>query len=426
MSGVADFFAEAGRILIIGVPLFCFAYPFVMAWYWMAGGVFYWWWRENDFSPQSEPPSLDRWPPFSVLVPCYNESETAIETLTTACAIDYPDFEVIAINDGSRDDTGAILDRLAETLPRLRVIHLAENGGKANALNTGALLARHELLLCIDGDALLDRHALRWAAFNFLRSDVGAITGNPRIRNRSTLLGRLQVGEFSSIVGLIKRAQTSFGSLFTVSGVIAGFRRCALAQAGWWSSHTLTDDIDITWRIQMAGWRVVYAPNVMVWILMPETLKGLWNQRVRWAEGGVQMMLDYAWPMLTFRQPRMILVYLNFVLSLIWSFAMLIGVLIWGAGLLGWDSPVIKAGVSLVPSWWGALLAVTYLMQALVSHMVEQRYERDMARSLFWIIWYPLAFWMISTLTTLRAVPKVLFRRGEVRGTWVSPDRGFR
>lgn len=412
---------------IIGLPLFCFAYPFVMAWYWIAGGLFYWWWREYDFPPQTEPPELPHWPPFSILVPCYNESDTAIETLTTACAIDYPDFEVIAINDGSKDDTAAILDDLARQLPRLRVIHLAENGGKANALNTGALLARHELLLCIDGDALLDRLALRWAAFNFQRADVGAITGNPRIRNRSSLLGRLQVGEFSSIVGLIKRAQTVYGSLFTVSGVIAGFRRRALADAGWWSSHTLTDDIDVTWRIQMAGWQVTYAPSVMVWILMPETLSGLWNQRVRWAEGGVQMMLDYFWPMVTFKQPRLMLVYLNYLLSVVWSFAIVIGAGLMVAGWLGWRSPLVAAGVSLLPTWWGAVLAITYLVQALVSHHIEWRYERDMRKSLFWIIWYPLAFWMISTLSTLRAIPKVLLRKSsDVRGTWVSPDRGFR
>jgi biofilm PGA synthesis N-glycosyltransferase PgaC len=408
------------------VPLFCFAYPFVMAWYWMAGGLLYWNWRERGFRLPDDPPQLDHYPPISVLVPCYNESETAIETLTVACAVDYPDFEVIAVNDGSRDNTAEILDRLAAELPRLRVVHLAENGGKANALNVGALLARNELLLCIDGDALLAPQALRWMAFNFLRSDVGAITGNPRIRNRSTMLGKLQVGEFSSIVGLIKRAQTIYGRLFTVSGVAAGFRRRALADAGWWSSHTLTDDIDITWRIQLAGWRATYAPSVIVWILMPETLKGLWNQRVRWAEGGVQMMLDYGGPMIRGRMPSLLLVYVNYVLSLVWSFAMLAGVLIWAAGLAGWASPVVAAGVSLVPTWWGAVLAVTYLAQATVSHLVERRYEPDIVKSLYWIVWYPLAFWMIATLSTLRAVPKVLFRKGEVKGTWISPDRGFR
>src|SRR3954468_7199946 len=172
------------------LPLFCFGYPFVMAWYWIAGGLFYRVWRERGFNKPDDPPPLDEWPPISILIPCYNESETAIETLTAAHGVDYPDFEVVAINDGSQDDTAAILDGLIATLPRLRVVHLVSNAGKARALNVGARLARNELLLCIDGDALLDPLALRWAAYNFRRADVGVFTGNPRIRNRSTLLGR--------------------------------------------------------------------------------------------------------------------------------------------------------------------------------------------------------------------------------------------
>ena len=136
-----------------------------------------------------------------------------------AAAVDYPEFEVIAINDGSRDNTAEVLDRLAAAIPSLRVVHLATNQGKATALNVGALLAQHELLVCIDGDALLDPQALRWIARAFRRGDVGGLAGNPRIRNRTSLLGRLQVGEFSSIIGLIRRAQTTYGRLFTVSGV---------------------------------------------------------------------------------------------------------------------------------------------------------------------------------------------------------------
>ena len=181
-------------------------------------------------------------------MPCYNEGENAEETLGTAAAVDYPAFEIIAINDGSRDNTGEVLDRLVKRIPNLRVVHLAANQGKATALNTGALLAKHELLVCIDGDALLDPQALYWIARDFRRATVGGIAGNPRIRNRTSLLGRLQVGEFSSIIGLIRRAQTTYGRLFTVSGVICAFRKRALEEAGWWSPRTITDDIDVTWR----------------------------------------------------------------------------------------------------------------------------------------------------------------------------------
>ena len=164
-----------------------------------------------------------------MLIPCFNEGAHVEETLSYALALDYPQFEVIAINDGSRDDTGAILDALVTKHPRLRVVHLAHNQGKAMALQAGALLARHEILIGIDGDALLDRHSAHWLVRHFVENaDIAAVTGNPRIRNRSTLLGRVQIGEFSSIVGMIKRAQRKFGSLFTVSGVITAFRRSAV------------------------------------------------------------------------------------------------------------------------------------------------------------------------------------------------------
>jgi poly-beta-1,6-N-acetyl-D-glucosamine synthase len=158
-------------------------------------------------------------------------------------------------------------------------------------LQAGALVAKNEILLGIDGDALLDRHAAYWMVRHFVADpEVGAVTGNPRVRNRSTLLGRVQVGEFSSIVGMIKRAQQSFGRLFTVSGVITAFRRSAVHQVGYWSPDMLTEDIDITWKLQRAGWKVCFEPNSLVWILMPETLAGLWKQRLRWAKGGAQVL----------------------------------------------------------------------------------------------------------------------------------------
>jgi biofilm PGA synthesis N-glycosyltransferase PgaC len=87
------------------------------------------------------------------------------------------------------------------------VLHLAQNQGKAVALRMGAVAARSEYLVCIDGDALLDKNAAYLVAPMLDNPRLGAVTGNPRIRTRSTLIGRVQVGEFSSIIGLIKRTQ---------------------------------------------------------------------------------------------------------------------------------------------------------------------------------------------------------------------------
>ena len=404
------------------VPIFCFGYPFVMAIYWMIGALWYWLIAERG-TKLTEPPPVHPLPPISIIVPCHNESATAAETFGALTAIDYPCFEIIAVNDGSSDDTAEILDQLASQIPNMRVVHLAANQGKATAMNTGALLARHELLVLIDGDALLDPHALRWIAWHFRVPVLGGLTGNPRIRNRSSVLGRLQVGEFSSIIGLIKRAQAAYGRLYTVSGVICAFRKRALDDAGWWSPRTLTDDVDVSWRLQIRGWRITYAPNVLVWILMPESLRGLWRQRLRWAQGGAQMLIDNARPILTGRRPSMLPVYFNAVLSILWSYCIL---LTFGLGLLHLAGIRLLPHMptfSFIPEWYGTTLCLTYLLQAFVSVRLERRFEPARAYSLFWIIWYPLAYWLLSTLTSVVAMPRALFlRRG---GIWISPDRGI-
>src|SRR5690606_22423524 len=160
-------------------------------------------------------------------------------------------IEVIAVDDGSTDGTGFILNQLAKKHLRLRVIHLAHNQGKAIALKTGVAAAKSEWLVCIDGDAKLDRDAVAYIVAPMLENPrVGAVTGNPRIRTRSTLIGKIQVGEFSSIIGMIKRAQRVYGQVFTVSGAVAAFRRSALDRVGYWRLDTLTEAIDISWKLR--------------------------------------------------------------------------------------------------------------------------------------------------------------------------------
>ncbi len=409
------------------LPVFCFGYPFVMAFHWMIGASLFWLFTERTQRNAQAPPQLESMPPVSIIVPCHNEAETARETFGALAVIDYPDYEIVAVNDGSTDGTASYLDALAKQIPAMRVVHLARNQGKATAMNVGALLARHEILMLIDGDALLDPTALRWAVWNFRYATVGGLTGNPRIRNRTSLLGRLQVGEFSAIIGLIKRAQSTYARLFTVSGVVCAFRKRALADAGWWSPRTLTDDVDVTWRIQRAGWRIAYAPNMITWILMPETLKGLWHQRLRWAEGGAQMLIDNARPILTGEAPSLIPTYVNAVAAILWSYCILFAI---GLGLLHALGLGVLAQVptfSLIPQWWGLTLCITYLMQAALSGALERRFEpKPMRISLFWVVWYPLAFWMMSALTAAASLPRALLRVRSGRTTWVSPDRGLR
>lgn len=411
------------------IAAFCFGYPFVMALFWMTGGLLYVGLRGRHEPRPEHPPKLPSYPGVSVLVPCHNEERQLAETFGALSCIDYPDFEIIAINDGSTDRTGAWLEALIPQLPMLRVVHLESNQGKSTALNAGALAARHELLVCIDADALLERHALTWLVRRFQTDEgIGGLTGNPRVRNHATLLGRLQVGEFSSIVGLIKRAQTVYGSLFTVSGVICAFRKRALQDAGWWSREAITDDVDVSWRLQLAGWRLAFEPKALCWILMPETFRGLWRQRLRWAEGGVTVMLKVFPKLLS--QPRMLPVWINYVVAVAWAYAIAGGFLAWGVGPLlrfwGFGLPELWPAFGPLPRGWGQVLALTYLAQAVTSAWIDERFERGMFRSLFWVVWYPLVFWAAQAATSVVGLPRAILHIGSMRGTWVSPDRGLR
>jgi biofilm PGA synthesis N-glycosyltransferase PgaC len=405
---------------------FAFFYPLTMSLLWMSGGLIYFLRWERNEAARVRPPMLSSYPQVSLVVPCYNEGEQVRETIAHLAAQQYPDFEIIAINDGSTDDTGAQLDQLMGQYPALRVIHMASNQGEAMALRAAALASNADYLVCVDGDALLDEFATHWLLLHLLDSPrVAAVTGNPRIRNRSTLLGKLQVGEFSSIIGLIKRAQRVYGRIFTVSGVIAAFRKSALHDIGYWHTDMVTEDIDISWRLQMRHWEIRYEPNALCWILMPETVRGLWKQRLRWAQGGSEVVLRYTGRLLHWRQRRMWPVALEYVSSLFWSYTMAAIITLWVVGKFI-DLPRAYHVDTLLPQWHGVVLGAVCLIQFFISLLVDRRYETRIGRNYYWMIWYPLAYWMINTATSIVALPKALLKPRGRRAVWVSPDRGLR
>ena len=401
------------------LALWVMVYPTLMALLWMGLASLFVWRRERPDRWRDVPAEGCSPLPVSILIPCFNEGPLLEATLQAALAVAWPDFEVIAINDGSCDNTGSTLNGLAEQDSRLRVVHLASNQGKALALRAGALVAKHEWLICIDADALLDRHAVAWMMRHVLHNPrLGAVTGNPRIRNRSTLLGRIQVGEFSMIIGLIKRAQAMLGGLFCVSGVIGCFRRSALHAVGYWSSECLTEDIALTWSLQRAGWQVLYEPHALVWILMPETWAGLWKQRLRWAEGGLQVLGQNLDLLLRPRQWRLLPLLLEPLLSLVWAY---------GLGLLLLVQ-LTQLGQATPWPWGGQpLLQIALLvcvLQFALSFWFDRPYDRGLGRVAFWMIWYPLVFWLVTWLASILAFPRLLLRPRQQRARWMSPDRG--
>lgn len=407
------------------VFFFVFFYPLFMSIFWMMGSIIFFIRRE---SPNSARPELPAYPKVAVLVPCHNEELIIKDSIEQLLENEYPNLEIIAIDDGSSDGTGAALAELARRHERVRVVTLTKNYGKAMALKAGCLVSTAEFLMCIDADALLAKDALFWIMQHFLNGPrVGAVTGNPRVANRSSLLARIQIGEFSAIVGMVKRAQRNLGRLFTVSGVNACYRRAALHEVGYWTPNTVTEDIDVSWKLQLKHWDIRFEPRALTWILVPESLKSLWRQRLRWAQGGMDAAIRYIKNMRRWRSRRMWTVYVEYAVSVLWCYAFMFTLVCWAGTNYapGGFWPQALTVATLVPGWTGVVLAVTCLAQFTVGLVIDSVYERrGLLRYLFWAIWYPAIYWFINALTTVVAVPRgaILYNRKRY-AVWRSPTR---
>ena len=186
----------------------------------------------------------------------------------------------------------------------------------------------------------------------------------------------------------------------------------------------LTEDIDVTWKLEIAKWDVRFEPRALCWILMPETLRGLWQQRLRWATGGIQVLMknwgiEHIW-----KARRLWPVLFEYVLSIAWAYAMLVIAMLWLAGMLIEIPPEFRVE-SFLSGWNGIMVGTTCLLQVAVSLALDSRYHAEPVRSFFWMIWYPLAYWMLNMFTTIVAVPRALLRNSEKRARWTSPDRGI-
>ncbi|MBX6353000.1 MAG: poly-beta-1,6 N-acetyl-D-glucosamine synthase [Thermoflavifilum sp.] len=415
--------ATGRRCTVALFVYFVFAYPFIMSLVWMMGALVFYWRRERG--TPSSPPVLEEAPLVSILVPAFNEARILRDTLTRLRRLTYPNYEVLILDDGSTDETSDVLREAMEADPRLRVVHLSQRRGKAHALNAGVYAARGELLITVDADAVLHPDAIQYLVAHFIQPGgerVGAVTGNPRIRNRATLLAKIQLVEYGSIIGLIKRAQRVLGKVMTVSGVIAAFRKRAVLDCGLWDEDMVTDDIAISWKLQRRAWDIRYEPKALCWMWVPETVRGLCRQRMRWVQGGIEVLIRHRDILVQWRQRRLVPVYLEEALGVVWAYAWTVSTL-WLCvqalrGQVPWN--LVQTG--------GTCLGLMSLVQSATALCLEKRYESGpLARYYFYAIWYPAVYWMLGAMAVVMATPRAIVRTLRAPGryaVWSSPDRG--
>ncbi|HSF02058.1 MAG TPA: bifunctional polysaccharide deacetylase/glycosyltransferase family 2 protein [Solirubrobacterales bacterium] len=224
-------------------------------------------------------------PPVSVIVPAFNEAAGIEGAVRSLAGGDYPEHEVVVVDDGSVDGTGEIVEGLA--LPGVRVIR-QPNAGKAAALSAGLAATSAEVIVTVDADTVFEEDTLRRLVEPFADPQVGAVAGNTKVGNRRNLLGRWQHIDYVIGFNLDRRLYDTLRCMPTVPGAVGAFRRGAVEAAGGFSSATLAEDTDLTIAIGRVGWRVVYVEDARGWTETPATLSGLWRQRYRWSYGTLQ------------------------------------------------------------------------------------------------------------------------------------------
>ena len=233
------------------------------------------------------------YPFVSIIVPVFNEGKVLSYSIESLLDIDYSNYEIIIVNDGSTDDTAAVAEKLVghqrgrNGLVKVSLIN-KPNGGKAKALNAGIQYSEAQFVLCMDGDSQLTTNTLKMAIRHFIDPYIGAVAGNVKVQNRKKVLTDLQALEYLEGLNMARSAQGFLQLVNIIPGPIGLFRKTALRDVGFYSSDTFAEDADVTLKILAKGWKILYEPNAIAYTEAPETIYQLLKQRYRWTRGILQ------------------------------------------------------------------------------------------------------------------------------------------
>jgi cellulose synthase/poly-beta-1,6-N-acetylglucosamine synthase-like glycosyltransferase len=389
-------------------------------------------------------------PPVSIVIPAYNEEAGIVDAVRSMSIVGYPRFEIVITNDGSSDET---LQALVEAfgLERVRIpyrpdIPTAEvkaiyrghgsvditvidkaNGGRADALNAGINAARYPYALCTDADVILDANCLVGAMKRVVedRHRTIAVGGNIRPLNGSrvqlghlikaevprNLIARMQVLEYLRTFLASRPAWSDMEALPLVSGAFGVWKRSAVIAVGGFSSGHMGEDMDLTMRLHRhhiehgIPYRIVYEPSAVIWTEVPETLRVLRRQRIRWHRGLMTAVRDFM-PM-TFN-PRY-----GRVGMVTWAAMFLFEYLAPIIEFAGWITiPLAFALGALNPASLVLLLALAFgvgLLNSLVALMLDESYgyfnsKRDTARLIVMVLIENFGLRQITVAWRIRAL----------------------
>ncbi len=241
-------------------------------------------------------------PSVSVFIPMHNEQDVAANVLDLLVKADFPKekLEIIPINDNSTDRTAAILDEYASKYPQIKVLHRkSDERGKPVALNDALEMAKGEIVIIFDADYLPPKGILRDIAVSFSDPEVGAVMGRvvPVNTNRNLLTRCLDL-ERTGGYQVDQQARYNMRLIPQYGGTVGGFRRELIRSFGGFDPAILAEDTELTFKLFIKGWKVVYANRVECYEESPEKWEIRARQIKRWARGHTQVMFKYLLPLL--------------------------------------------------------------------------------------------------------------------------------
>jgi cellulose synthase/poly-beta-1,6-N-acetylglucosamine synthase-like glycosyltransferase len=374
--------------------------------------------------PRVPPPELpadpQAWPVVTVQLPLYNEMYVAERLIDAVCRLDYPAGRLeIQVLDDSTDETREIVARaVAEYRARgVDIHHLRREdrtGYKAGALEAGLAQARGEFLAIFDADFVPTPDFLR-RSVPHLQADpgLGLVQGRWDHINRSySLLTRVEAILLDGHFMIEHSARNRSGRFFNFNGTAGIWRREAIAAAGGWEHDTLTEDLDLSFRAQLAGWRFLYLPGLKVPSELPVDVNGFKSQQYRWAKGAVQTgrkLLGQVW-----RAPIPLKVKFEALVHLTnnasYPLMVLLSLLIFPAMLLRRGSPVALLFLVDLPLFLSATVAVlTFYLMSQVAGNDDWRREMRYLPAL-------MSVGIGLSVNNARAVISGLFQQG---GTFI-------
>ena len=229
-------------------------------------------------------------PTVTVIMAAFNEEKVITGSMRSLLNSDYPALDIVVVDDGSTDDTLRLLQDGFGDDSRVRILH-QKNAGKMAAMNRALRSAEGEILMLADADTLFPPAAIGLLARHFVDQRIGAVAAGVRIGNAAdNILTRWQALEYSTCQNFDRRGYDLLNCIPVIAGAAGAVRREAINALGGFSPDTLNEDMDMTWQLLRAGWRIVNDSEAVAYTEAPNTLNSFLRQRFRWAYGTLQCL----------------------------------------------------------------------------------------------------------------------------------------